>query len=348
MRRTSIVVVPRERFTSLPVSLRSLFATIAADVHVVVVEGATPPGTREELRSLARERPFELISLPYMVKPNEARNVGVAKTTTEYVVIADNDIEYEPDWLDALEAHAVAHDSDAVAPLIFIGPPAKTVIHHAGGMLSASRVDGGIRLSEAHRLMDVRLDAMDGAFPEPHNHVCEFHCMMARRSLLEEMGGLDERLITREQIDFALRTFAFGARTTFAEKSWVTYMARDDFDEVDLRYHLFRWSDRFVVESLDALEEAWGVTVDRQMYRYSWAATHRARAAETTYPRRRRLLGKERFARWVVDPLERRVLEEQLERRGELTPSTPNALPQADVDRVIESLLVTSDAVSSH
>ncbi len=153
--RTAVVVVPRERFTSLPVSLRSLFATITPDVPVVVVEGGTPDETRIELQALARERPFELVSLPYMVKPNEARNIGIAKTATEYIVIADNDIAYEPGWLEALEEHAVEHDSDAVAPLIFIGPPATTVIHHAGGLLSASRVDGGIRLSEAHRLMDV-------------------------------------------------------------------------------------------------------------------------------------------------------------------------------------------------
>src|SRR5881409_1537679 len=99
--RTAVVVVPRERFTSLPVSLRSLFGTIAPDVHVVVVEGGTPGETRAELEALARERPFELVSLPYMVKPNEARNRGVARTTSDFVVIADNDIEYEPGWLDA-------------------------------------------------------------------------------------------------------------------------------------------------------------------------------------------------------------------------------------------------------
>lgn len=337
--RTSVVVVPRERFTSLPVSLRSLFATIPAGVEVVVVEGATRPETRSELQALARERPFELVSLPYMLKPNEARNIGIAKTTSDYVVIADNDIEYEPGWLEALEEHAVEHDSDAVAPLIFIGPPATTIIHHAGGMLSASRVDGAIRLSEAHRLMDVRLEDHDGAFPEPHNHVCEFHCMLASRALLDEMGGLDERLITREQIDFAPRTFALGAKTTFAEKAWVTYMARDDFDPVDLRYHLFRWADPFVVESLDALEEAWGVTVDRQMYRFSWVATHRARAAATTYPRRRRLLGEERFRKMVVDPLECEVVDEQSALRGDLTPSVPRDLPREDVDRILERLL---------
>ena len=46
---------------------------------VVVVEGATPSETRAELESLTRERAFELISLPYMVKPNEARNLGVGR-----------------------------------------------------------------------------------------------------------------------------------------------------------------------------------------------------------------------------------------------------------------------------
>jgi hypothetical protein len=52
--RTAVVVVPRERFTSLPVSLRSLFATIT-DVPVVGVEGGTPDETRTELQALARD-----------------------------------------------------------------------------------------------------------------------------------------------------------------------------------------------------------------------------------------------------------------------------------------------------
>lgn len=343
--RTAVVIVPRERFTSLAVSLRSLFGTVAADVPVVVVEGASPESVRAELRELQRERAFELVSLPYMVKPNEARNIGVARTTTEYVVIADNDIHYEPGWLEALERHADAHASDAVAPLICIGPPAATVIHHAGGLLSAERSNGRVTLHERHRLMDVPL-AEAGTLPEVDNHVCEFHCMLARRSLLERMGGLDERLITREQIDFALRTFALGGRTTFAEDAVVTYMARDSFDAIDLRYHLFRWADRFVVESLDALESTWEVAVDRDMYRFSWAAAHRARAAETTYPRLRRILGPDRFRRLVVGRLESKVVAEQERARAGVTPSTPTPLPAERVTEVLDALTVPVEPVS--
>jgi GT2 family glycosyltransferase len=337
--RTAVVVVPRERFTSLPVSLRSLFATISSDVPVVVVEGGTPPETRAELEGLALERPFRLISLPHMVKPNEARNLGVAATSSDYVVIADNDIEYEPGWLEALESHAERNDSDAVAPLICIGPPAATIIHHAGGMLHAARTANGTKLSEKHRLMDVPLAGAADRLPEAHNHVCEFHCMMARRALLDEMGGLDERLITREQMDFAMRALVLDARVTFAEDAVVTYMARDAFDAIDLRYHLFRWSDLLVVESLDAFESTWDVTLDRDMFRYKWAARHRLRAAETTYPRRRKILGKERFGRWVVDRLAAEVMDEQTRKRGDVHPSAPKALDPERVSHAIAGLV---------
>lgn len=129
----------------------------------------------------------------------------------------------------------------------------------------------------------------------------------------------------------------------------MTYMARDSLDSVDLRYHLSRWADRFVVESLDALEAAWGLKVDRDLYRYAWTAEHRVRAAETTHPRLRRVLGKERFRRWVVARLESAVVSEQLALRGAMTPSVPRELPRADATRVIEGLPVPADdAVAAH
>jgi glycosyltransferase involved in cell wall biosynthesis len=339
--RTTVVVVPRERFTSLPVSLRSLFRTVPGNVPVVVVEGASPTETRAELASLARERPFELVSLPYMVKPNEARNIGVAMTRTEYVVIADNDVEYEPGWLDALEQHALAYGSDVVAALTCVGPPPATIIHQAGGLLEAIRTEAGISLFDRHRLAEVPLEG--ATLPGIEHHICELHCMLVRRSLLEELGGLDERLVSREQVDLALRVLVLEAKVTFAKDAVVTYMARDRFDPVDLRYLVFRWSDRFVVESLDAFESTWGVSLDRDEIRYAWAAKHRLRGAETTYPRLHRLLGKERFRRFVVARVEAKVLSEQLRARAALVPTLPKALARDRVERALDDLVEATE-----
>ena len=71
---TSTVVIPRERFTSLPVSLRSLFAAISPAVPVVVVEGASPPETRAELQ--AREVVDEQLALRSGMAPTIPRELA--------------------------------------------------------------------------------------------------------------------------------------------------------------------------------------------------------------------------------------------------------------------------------
>ena len=54
----------------------------------------------------------------------------------------------------------------------------------------------------------------------------EFHCLFVRSDFLRKIGFLDERLITREQNDFALRTRHAGGRVGFEPKAIVTYNAK--------------------------------------------------------------------------------------------------------------------------
>jgi len=338
---TTVVVAPRERFTSLPVSLKSLFQTISPDVPVIVVEGGTPEEVRAELRALAAQRPFRHISLPYMMKPNEARNIGLSEAKTEYVVLTDNDIHYEQGWLEAMEAHVARHNSDAVAPLICIGPPAATTVHHAGGRLYAYREDGRLIINERHRLGDKSIKLVTPSFPELDNHVCEFHCVMIRRAFVEQLGWLDERLITREQMDFALRAIVMGGKVTFAYDSVVTYMAKDTYIPMDFRYFLFRWADPFITESMDAFESSWLVALDRDMVRNTWIGWHRSLAGGTMFPLKRKLMGQSLFLRTVIDPMEREVMAEEMPLRAHLKPNVPHPMPREKVEAVLEQLLAS-------
>lgn len=340
----TVIVAPRERFTSLPVSLKSLFATIKREVPVIVVEGGSPEEVRAELRALAAERPFTHISLPYMMKPNEARNIGLRETRTEYAVLTDNDIHYEQGWLEALERHAEAHGSDAVAPVICIGPPAAKIVHHAGGRLYAYREAGKLFVNERHRLDNKPIGLLRPDFPEIDNHVCEFHCMMVRRGFAERIGWLDERLITREQMDFALRALVLGGKVTFAHDSIVTYMAKNEYIALDFDYFLFRWAGPFVEASMDAFEENWGVALDREMVRSRWIGWHRSLAGGTMFPWKRKLMTQAMFLRTVVDPMERTVMAKQLPLRAHLTPNVPVALPREGIARVMEALAASGRA----
>lgn len=262
--RTTIVVFPRERFSAVTGPLRSLFRTTDETVPVIVVEGASSPSLRQELAALKKQRDFEHISLPYLVTPNEARNIGGRRAETEFIVFSDNDIEYSPGWLEALEGNAGRNGAVAVAPLTFIGPTASKKIHHAGGILRFNTTRAGKTvLSEAHRLMNKPYDAVADKLDElapVENDVCEFDCMVMRRAFFERMGGLDERLITREHTDFALRAKVAGEKVTFEKDSHIMYRAFGPFHFEDLKYHLFRWSDERTIQSIEAFRKPGGYT----------------------------------------------------------------------------------------
>lgn len=292
---STIVVSPRERFSSLVPSLKSLFSTISAEVPVIVVDGATPKDISAELEQLCRQRPFQRITFPYPITPNEARNIGARCAKTQFIVFCDNDIEYENEWLEALEESAITNHADAVAPLIFIGPFDPPKIHHAGGALIAQKVGARVHLKEKHRLMNRDYPDISSSINElapTSNEVCEFHCTLVRKSFLDRIGGLDERLITREQMDFAMHIKNQNGRATFASNARVTYRAFDPIERIeDLHYFLFRWSDKKVVRSLSAFEQSWQVDPDKKRVRYGWTRRHRRRAVASYHAQLSRVFG---------------------------------------------------------
>ncbi|MGH1352241.1 MAG: glycosyltransferase family 2 protein [Methyloligellaceae bacterium] len=305
--KTTIIVSPRERFSSVVQSLKSLFKTIPEDVRVIVIEGGSPKSVRKQLADLQKIRKFEHIPISYWITPNEARNIGAKMATTEFVAFCDNDIDYQAGWLDSLEKNAADNNSDIVAPLIFIGPNENgtPIIHHAGGDLSYKQSDDGIIIKETHRLMNRRLGDVEANLEQSapiDNEVAEFHCLLMRKSFYDRMGGLDERLITREQMDLALRSLALGAKVTFEKDSHVTYLAKVPFIKMDIPYHLFRWSDELALKSIAAFENSWDVKLDSKRIRHSWIRNHRRRGVVSMFPISAKLFGRKLLGK-ILTPL---------------------------------------------
>ncbi|MGE0716134.1 MAG: glycosyltransferase family 2 protein, partial [Alphaproteobacteria bacterium] len=320
MPRSTVVVSPRERFSSILESLPSLFATVPADTPVVVVEGCSPVPVRKGLEALRRMRPFEWVALDRYVTPHEARNIGFERVATEFVAFSDNDMVYEPGWLTALEENAQAGGHLMVAPLICVGPPMATKVHHAGGELLFDMAGDRPRITERHRMKDQTVEAVRADPTLARNEVAEFHCLLARSETVRLLGPLDERLITREQIDMALRVALAGGTVGFEPASVVTYAARRTFDRADLPYHLFRWSDALARRSVAAFEATWGVDADGQRVLGEWISRHRWRAIGTAFPDRVQALGVNRFVREVAMPLERREIAQAMATRAGAPP----------------------------
>jgi len=280
----TIAVIPRERFRPLPESLHSLFATIASDVPVLVVDAGTDARTRSELDELQRQRDFERLRSDEFLLPNEARNRALEQVSTRYVAFCDNDLSYSPGWLDALLDNAMTHGAAAVAPVTLIGPSEPAIIHHAGGELSL-RTDrqGRQRLRRVHRLGNVRLpDAERSGLDQlalDHDYF-EFHCVLIDAERLREAGGLDERYVSHEHIDSALRLKALGGRITFEPRARVMYSAFVPFTDDDWPYFLYRWDNARAQGSNAVFTSHWGVAENS-----GYSVVHVNRALMTVMPR---------------------------------------------------------------
>ena len=340
----TIIVSPRERLSPVINSLNSLFNSIPSEVRVIVVEGGSPLHTINELKKLKTSRKYTLISAPQYLTPNEARNIGAKHAKTKYVVFTDNDIEYSPSWLKYLLSNAEQYESSLVSPITFIGPPKSSKIHHAGGSFQLSFKDDNIYLSELHRLSNhsyTHDNSINWQEDAPiRNEICEFHCVLIRKDFLENTGFLDERLITREHMDLALRAKCLGYKVTFEKRSHVTYLALNKFKFSDLSYFLYRWSDRFAKSSVVAFESSWPFKIPARGLIKGSIGGRKCRAVGSCFPRLQKILGKRLFSHLVVKPLEYIITNKS--NKGfsyKENLSYPNKIEKQLIDQMIAELI---------
>lgn len=302
--RTTVAIVPRERFRPLPESLDSLFATIPPEVPVIVVDGGAPESIRAKLREIRKVRGFDLVESKTFILPNEARNIALDRVQTKYVVFCDNDLSYEPGWLEALEQNAVQNGSAAVCPVTLIGPSRPPRIHHAGGTF-VLRIDSNGRriLADYHHLANVPLPEAETRDPRlgPLDHQnFEYHCVLVDAEMMRAAGGHDERLIMHEHLDSSLRLLMQGGRLTFEPASRVTYRAFVRFTSDDWPYFLFRWAIDRAIISDRVFAENWGIHSDLTRTRSGWIKMHRDRAMSTALPRLPKPLNRGKIRRLLL------------------------------------------------
>jgi glycosyltransferase involved in cell wall biosynthesis len=115
----AVVLPTRGRRAGLAIALESIVPqarTLGAEV-VVVEDGGS------EAREAAERHGARWIGLDRARGPNAARNVGIAATASDLVVLAEDDVRVPLGWLDALVGAAVAHPDVEV-----LGGPIRGVV----------------------------------------------------------------------------------------------------------------------------------------------------------------------------------------------------------------------------
>jgi GT2 family glycosyltransferase len=262
----TIVVVPRERFSTSEKALDTLYANTSIPFELVYVDAGSPPRVRRYLERKAKENGLRHLRFDEYLTPNQARNRALPLVKSKYVVFIDNDALVKPGWLEALVSCADETDAWLVGPLYFEGPPEKQIIHVAGGRYWIEE-DGGKRIFKTEHYLQKKLlpDVEEELRRGPCDFV-EFHCVLLRRDLFDRIGPLDEQLMsTREHLDVCIQAHEAGGDVYFEPASQVTYTGPPPVKLYDLRFFWRRWSDARNAISLNHFYDKWNLSKDASL-----------------------------------------------------------------------------------
>lgn len=269
----SLIVPTRDRVELLRGCVESILAlTTYGNYEILVVDnGSTDPSTLDYLAELRSRDRVRLLSCSGPFNFSRINNFAVGEARGTVVGLLNNDtVVISPDWLTEMLSWAIQPDIGCVGAKLCY---ADGTIQHAGVVIGLGDVAG-----HAHRY-----------FPRDHEGYClrlkAVHnlsavtaaCLVVRKTVYEEVGGLNERDLTvaYNDVDFCLRVRAAGYSnvwTPFAELYHLESLSRGSDRSADkarryadeVAYMHRHWdlrSDPFYSTHLTRLREDFSIAI---------------------------------------------------------------------------------------
>jgi hypothetical protein len=287
--RATVVVVPRgETLGQVRAVLETLVANTGSPYRLVIVDAGYPGATRQWVETFARARDATLLRAECLLSPNEARNAALASVATELVVFLDDNCFVREGWLDALVRCADETGAAIVGPLYgFRGGRDSAETVHVFGAEARIDVDGDRRsLVDRHFHAGMPLAEAIATFSRTPTEATEFHCMLVRTALFEELGPLDEGLLsTSEHLDICMQARLAGHEVWAEPASVVVYELPLPLPRADRAGYVLRWCQEWNRASYERLAEKWDITDLDGLAQVGKFADDRRRVAYQVSPR---------------------------------------------------------------
>lgn len=276
----TIIVVPRERFQFTQKSLESLYENTQHPFHLIYIDNNSPEHIRQYLEHQAQQKGFECVRSPHYLSPNQARNAGLRRVKTPFVVFVDNDIVFSPGWLQALMKCEQETGASVIGSLVCQYEPFHTIVHCVGGdymepadYAKFGRGELGPKgtLAQAGKwTIEEKTYCQNQPLAEIKDQLhrqtvgfIEFHAMLVRTSLFGRIGLLDEGFsCTKEYLDFCMSVTRLGEPIYLEPDSVVTFLTHPPAPTMelsDLPYFMLRWSDEWERASLQHFQKKWNL-----------------------------------------------------------------------------------------
>jgi GT2 family glycosyltransferase len=269
----TIIIPTRDRADLLGMCLDSLIQrTTYTNYQVIIVDnGSVEAATQQLFERLPKDR-FSIRRDESPFNFSALNNKAAHLADGELFCLMNNDIEIlTPDWLEEMVSFAVRKDVGCVGARLWY-PDGR--LQHGGAILGIGGVCGHAQ-KNLHR-------GDTGYFSRAVLHqsfsVVTAACLLIRRAVFEEVGGLDEQLsVAFNDVDFCLRVREAGYRnvwTPYAEMNHHESASRGLEDtpakqqrfltEVD--FMLSRWGDTLLTDPAYSPN----LTLEHEDFSYAW------------------------------------------------------------------------------
>lgn len=217
----TIVIVTYNSAATISPCITSVISTLRPDDRLVVVDNASRDNTAMAIRESAKDPRVRLIENRENLGYSTATNQGLALAETPLIVLLNPDTEVTKGWLDRLAAHFDHERVAAIGPVSNFAAVGQSVAMHWKGTLP-----GNISPDEAARLLygwnrgkGISTELLIG------------FCVMLRRDLLAEYGGLDERLfLGNDDLELSWRLRSHGYELKIATDVFVYHEGQHSFN----------------------------------------------------------------------------------------------------------------------
>jgi GT2 family glycosyltransferase len=207
--RVSLIIPTRDQVELLRTCISSIFdKTDYPDFEVLIVDNqSSEPATLEYFAELAAEPRVKVVPYDAPFNYSAINNHAAALASGQILGLVNNDIEVESaGWLQEMVSQAVREDVGAVGAMLLY--PNDT-IQHAGVIVGLHGIAGHVYAG----LPRNHPGQMGRALLVQEMSAVTAACLLVRKSVFDQVGGLDEGLsVAFNDIDFCLRVRARGYR----------------------------------------------------------------------------------------------------------------------------------------
>ena len=251
----SIIIPTRNLGKILDQCLSSIFElTSYKNYEVLLVDNGSDESVTKEIiqKWQTREsKKFRVLTLDIPFNYSRLNNQAVAATTGEYLLFLNNDTKViSPDWLEAMVEQAQRPHIGAVGALLLY--PDETV-QHAGVILGVNGVAG-----HGHRNHPVSGSGYKQALVTTTNYsAVTAACMMCRREVFEQVGGLNEKLaVAYNDVDFCLKLQQQGYYNV-----WLPHVRLYHFESQTRTPEDTPEKQKRIQQEVTYMEQTWGTIV---------------------------------------------------------------------------------------